>query len=420
MSRGRETIRSGPCSFKLSGVHRMHRLILLLALSLAAACWQGCTSNLLRGAPPAPKPADPSFRFNAEKLKELDATIELAIREQRMPGAMLWVEHRGSVYQKVYGQRSLEPLTEPMTEETIFDAASLTKVMATTPAIMLLVERGQLDLDAPVQRYIEEFRRGGKDEITVRQLMTHTSGLRAGLSPRPDGARTAIAMACNEKVVNPVGTTFVYSDINFIMLGELVERVSGYPLEKFVVDEIFRPLRMRDTRYLPFSTDKARIAPTERDGTNMLRGVVHDPTARRMGGVAGHAGVFTTTSDAARFARMMVNQGELDGVRLFRPATVALMTSVQSPAAVGARRGLGWDIDSGYARRGEVFPMGSYGHTGYTGTALWIDPFSKTFWILMSNRVHPDNKGDIRALQRVVSTLAAEATGLERKQPVAK
>jgi CubicO group peptidase (beta-lactamase class C family) len=401
-------------------VSGMHRLSLLLALSLAVTCWQGCTSAFSRGAPPAPTPADPSFRFRDEKLKALDSTIETAISDRRLPGAVLWVEHKGAVYRKTYGERALEPAAEPMTEDTIFDAASLTKVMATTPAIMLLVERGKLDLNAPVQKYIEEFRRGGKDEITVRHLLTHTSGLRAGLSPRPDGARSAIAMACNEVVTNPVGTTFLYSDINFILLGEIVERVSGHPLEKFVGDEIYRPLKMRDTRYLPLSTDKARIAPTEREGTNMLRGVVHDPTARRMGGVAGHAGVFTTAADTARFARMMVNQGALDGVRIFRPETVASMIAVQSPAAVGTRRGFGWDIDSGYARRGEVFPMGSYGHTGFTGTAMWIDPFSKTFWILMSNRVHPDGKGDIRSLQRTVSTLAAEAAGIERTQPAAK
>jgi CubicO group peptidase (beta-lactamase class C family) len=381
----------------------MQRLASLFVLSLTVASWQPATSAANAS----------SFHFRQDKLAALDETIEAAIGEHRLPGAVLWVEHEGVVYRKTYGQRALEPVTELMTADTIFDAASLTKVMATTPAIMMLSERGQLDIEAPVQRYIEEFRRGGKDNITVRQLLTHTSGLRSGLSPRPEGASSAIAMACKEVVTNLPGTVFIYSDINFILLGEIVQRVSGRPLERFVVEEIYRPLKMRDTRYLPFSVDKARIAPTERDGTNMLRGVVHDPTSRLMGGVAGHAGVFTTASDAARFARMMLNQGELDGVRLFRPETVATMTAVQSPAAVGTRRGLGWDIDSGYARRGEVFSMGSYGHTGFTGTAMWIDPFSKTFWVLMSNRVHPDGKGDIRTLQRRVSTLAAEAVGLE-------
>ena len=382
----------------------MRRLNLLLAVTLAAWLGHGC-----RTAPPSPSPA----AFNVAKLAEIDALIEQGIADHRMPGAVLWLEHEGAVYRKTYGQRALEPVAEPMTEDTIFDAASLTKVIATTPAIMLLAERGALDVDAPVQRYLEEFRRDGKDGITLRHLLTHTSGLRAGLSKKPEGQRAAIAQACQEIVTNTPGTRFLYSDINFILLGEIVQRVSGRPLEEFVAQEIYLPLKMKDTRYLPWSIDLPRIAPTERDGTNMLRGVVHDPTSRRMGGVAGHAGVFTTAADLARFARMMLNGGEFDGARLFRPQTVSAMTSVQSPATVSARRGFGWDIDTGFSRRGEVFPIGSYGHTGYTGTALWIDPFSKTFWILLTNRVHPDDKANIKSLQIALSTLAAEATGLK-------
>jgi CubicO group peptidase (beta-lactamase class C family) len=372
-----------------------------------------CSALLIGGCKTSPPPS--TFAFPAEKTAALDAAIETAISESRMPGAVLWVEHDGVSYRKAYGQRALEPKAEPMTENTIFDAASLTKVVATTPAIMLLAQRGKLDLEAPVQKYIPEFRRDGKDGITVRQLLTHTSGLRAGLSPRPEGTRSAIAMASKEKIVHQPGTKFLYSDINFILLGEIVERVSGYPLEKFAAAEIFRPLKMRDTRYLPFTVDRARTAPTERDGTNMLRGVVHDPTARRMDGVAGHAGLFTTAADLARFGRMMLNGGALDGVRIFKPETVALMTAVQSPTNLTERRGFGWDIDTGYSRpRGEIFPLGSYGHTGFTGTCLWIDPASRTFWMLLSNRVHPDGKGNILPLQRTLGTLAAEAVGLSR------
>jgi CubicO group peptidase (beta-lactamase class C family) len=265
-----------------------------------------------------------------------------------------------------------------------------------------------------VQKYIEEFRRDGKDRITLRHLLTHTSGLRAGLGRRVEGQRTAVAYACQEKVTNAPGASFVYSDINFILLGEIVQRVSGQPLEQFVAAEIYRPLKMDDTRYMPWRSDQARVAPTQRDGTNMLRGTVHDPTARGMGGVAGHAGIFTTAADLARFARMMLNGGELDGVRLFQPQTVSLMTSVQSPATLSVKRGLGWDIDSPFSRRGEIFPLGSYGHTGFTGTAMWIDPYSKTFWILLSNRVHPDGKASIVSLQKSFSTLAAEACGMNR------
>jgi CubicO group peptidase (beta-lactamase class C family) len=390
----------------------MHRLILFACAALAPLLWQGCAT--------VPATSRSSFVFRAEKLTQIDSAIEQAIADRRMPGAVFWLEHEGAIYCKSYGRRALEPVAEPMTDDTIFDAASLTKVIATTPAIMLLAQRGQLDVDAPVQKYISEFRRDGKDTITVRHLLTHSSGLRPGLGAKPEGATAAIAMACREKVTNAPGNVFVYSDINFILLGEIVQRVSQRPLENFVKEEIYTPLKMMKTRYLPFLNDRPRIAPTERDGTNMLRGVVHDPTARAMGGVAGHAGLFTTASDLARFARMMLNKGELDGVRIFRPETITAMTSVESPAGLKsaggtmARRGFGWDLETGYSRRGDVFALGSYGHTGFTGTAIWIDPFSETFWILLSNRVHPVAKAGIIELQKQVSTFAAEAAGLER------
>ena len=387
---------------------RRHQFIwtALLAVTLAGWLTPGCKT-------PPPPPTTTSFNFAPDRLAAIDELIAQGIADHRMPGAVLWLEHGGTNYHKAYGERALFPVVEPMTEDTIFDAASLTKVIATTPAIMLLVERGLVKVDAPVQDYIEEFRRDGKDGITVRHLLTHTSGLRAGLSPRPDGARSAIQMACQEKVTNAPGTFFRYSDINFILLGEVVRRVSAQPLPQFASEQIFRPLGMKDTRYLPSLEERARIAPTERDGTNnWLRGVVHDPTARAMGGVAGHAGLFTTASDLARFARMMLNLGELDGVRLFRPETVSAMTAVQSAAGVAAKRGFGWDIDTGFSRRGEIFPLGSYGHTGFTGTALWIDPYSKTFWVLLSNRVNPDGLGNILALQKNFSTLTARAAGL--------
>lgn len=384
----------------------MRRLSSLFALLVATVLWSGCEST--------PSTPASTFSFSTGSLQRIDALIEQGISDHRMPGAVLWIERDGVAHHKAYGQRAIEPAPEPMTEDTIFDAASLTKVIATTPAILLLAERGELDLEAPVQKYISEFRRDGKDGITVRHLLTHTSGLRAGLGRTVEGQRSAVAFACQEKVTNAPGTTFTYSDINFILLGEIAQRVAREPLEEFVGDEIYRPLKMKDTRYKPLSGDKVRIAPTTRTGTNVLRAVVHDPTARGMGGVAGHAGVFTTAADLARFCRMMINGGELDGVRIFRPQTVSLMTSVQSPATLTAKRGLGWDIDTGFSRRGEIFPVGSYGHTGFTGTALWIDPFSKTFWILLSNRVHPDGSGNIIALQKSFSTLVAEAAGLPR------
>jgi uncharacterized protein YbbC (DUF1343 family)/CubicO group peptidase (beta-lactamase class C family) len=350
--------------------------------------------------------------FKAGKLEEIDAAITAAIAEQRLPGAVIWIGRGGQHHRKAYGSRAVAPVVEPMSEDTIFDAASLTKVVAGTPAVMLLVERGQVQLDAPVCRYIPEFKGGGKEEVTVRQLLTHTSGLRPDVSTKPPwkGAETAIKLACEEKLQAVPGSMFRYSDINFFLLGEIVQRVTARRLEEFCAREIYEPLRMVDTGFLPPKEKLARIAPTELTGGVMLRGTVHDPTARFMGGVAGHAGLFTTAADLSRYAQMLLNGGELDGARIFKTETVALMTAVQTPAEIESRRGFGWDIDSAYARpRGRVFPIGSFGHTGFTGTALWIDPFSKTFWILMSNRVHPDGKGNILPLQYTLGTLAAEA-----------
>src|SRR5687768_15521601 len=355
--------------------------------------------------------AQSAVAFNKAKLADADRAIEEAIARNRMPGGVLWLQRADEVYRKAYGKRALVPAEEEMTEDTIFDAASLTKVVATTPAIMLLIERGKVRLDDPVNRYVTNLHPDAAD-ITVLHLLTHTSGLRPGIPGTPawNGYQHAIDLACREKPTHAPGTIFRYSDINFILLGEIVQQASGKKLQDFVRTEIHGPLKMKDTRYRPEPNDLTRIAPTEQSEQGILRGVVHDPTARKMGGVAGHGGLFTTASDLARYARMFLNLGELDGVRIFKPETVKLMTSVQSPAAVEYRRGLGWDIDTAYSRpRGKLFPLGSYGHTGWTGTCLWIDPFSKAFWMLLSNRVHPDGRGNILPLQLTLGTYAAMA-----------
>jgi uncharacterized protein YbbC (DUF1343 family) len=353
--------------------------------------------------------------LDTKTLHKMDDAINQAIDDQKCPGGVLLVEHGKSKYLKAYGDRALVPEIEPMTTDTIFDLASLTKVIAGTPAIMILVERGQVKLDEPVHTYIPEFTGEDKDLVTVRELLTHTSGLVPDIETKTDwhGRETAVAMACKEKLRSKPGTVFRYSDVNLFLVGAIVERVSGMKLEDFVQKEIYVPLKMVDTGYLPPTNKIPRIAPTEFDPihTNvMLRGVVHDPTSRHMGGVAGHAGLFSTASDLARYAQMMLNEGELDGVRIFKPETVRLMTSVQTPPGIRDRRGLGWDIDSGFSRpRGTKFPRGSYGHTGWTGTCLWIDPFSKTFFIFLSNRNHPDGSGSVVPLYGTLGTLAAEA-----------
>ncbi len=351
-------------------------------------------------------------QFDPAKLTEMDAAITNAIAGNRLPGGVLWLEREGRVYQKAFGHRALVPGEEPMTLDTIFDAASLTKVAATTPAIMLLIEREKVTLSDTVREHIPEFRGEGTANITIRHLMTHTSGLRPGLPLKNPwtGYEMAIQLACMEPALTVPGTALRYSDINFILLGEIVQRAGGRPLNEFVAQELYAPLKMDETGFLPSKEKLERMAPTEMVDEGMLRGVVHDPTARRMGGVAGHAGLFTTAADLARYARALLNRGELEGVRVFRPETIELMTSVQTAEMVPARRGLGWDIDSSYSGpRGKVFPLGSYGHTGWTGTSLWVDPFSRTFLIFLSNRNHPDGKGSVLPLRAALGTLAAEA-----------
>jgi uncharacterized protein YbbC (DUF1343 family)/CubicO group peptidase (beta-lactamase class C family) len=355
----------------------------------------------------------PASAFKADKLAAMDTAVAEAIAAKKIPGGVLWLERDGQSYRKVYGNRTLVPAVDATTEDTIYDAASLTKVIATTTAAMQLIERGKLDLNASIAQYLPAFAQHGKDVVSVRHIMTHMSGLRAGIPSTPawTGYDAAIDRACAEELRSVPGSAFVYSDINYIVLGELIRRVSGRPLNEYVQAEVFTPLKMRDTFYLPPSEKLARVAPTELVEGKMIQGVVHDPTARKMGGVAGHAGLFTTTADLARFCRMLLGGGELEGVRILSAAGVAEMTRPQNEGS--DRRGLGWDIDSRFsAPRGRWFPAGkSYGHTGWTGTSLWVDPAAKTFLIFFSNRVHPDGKGDATPLRRELGTLAAEATG---------
>jgi uncharacterized protein YbbC (DUF1343 family)/CubicO group peptidase (beta-lactamase class C family) len=376
--------------------------------------------------------------FDAARLREIDRTIETAIAEHKLPGGVFHLERGSAVYEKTYGNRALVPAVEAMTDDTIFDAASLTKVVATTPSIWLLIERGKIELDAPVSRYIPEFRGGWRDEITIRHLLTHTSGLRPDLdlSTPWSGYDTAIRMAIAEEPRQRPGYTFRYSDINFELLGEIVKRVSGDDLDVFATREIFAPLGMRDSGFrrsgvgsrepeqnasasfptpdTRHPTPDSRIAPTEQTPDGMLRGVVHDPTARRMGGVAGHAGLFTTVHDLTLYCRMLLRGGD----PIFKPETVKMLTSVATPPNVAVRRAGGFDIDSSFSRpRGDIFPLGSYGHTGFTGGMMWIDPFSKTFYVFLSNRVHPNGTGDVLRLQVALGTLAAQAAGATRDVP---
>lgn len=394
----------------MPGFSAAPRFPVLLGLALLAGC----------GTPPppavAPTPAAARAPFPPEKLAAIDAAVKRAIADRKIPGGVLWIERAGETHRRTYGQRALVPAPLPAAEDTIYDAASLTKVIATTTAVMQLVERGRLELDAPVARYLPAFAQHGKERVTVRHLLTHMSGLRPGIPATPawEGTAGAIERACAERLQQAPDSRFVYSDINFILLGELVRIADGRPLDAYAQAEIFGPLGMRDTGFRPAEALRVRIAPTELVGGRMIHGEVHDPTARRMGGVAGHAGLFITAADLARFCRMILGRGTLDGVRILRPESVAEMTRVQNDGS--ARRGLGWDIDTPYSGpRGRWFPAGrSFGHTGWTGTSVWIDPGSGAFVILLANRVHPDGKGDATPVRREIATLAAEAMGLDR------
>jgi uncharacterized protein YbbC (DUF1343 family)/CubicO group peptidase (beta-lactamase class C family) len=338
--------------------------------------------------------------------------VQDAIREGQIPGAVLLVGHDGEViYRKAFGNRSLEPHPEPMTVDTIFDIASLTKVVATTTAVMQLVQRGQVRINDPVAKYIPEFAQNGKEDVTVRELLTHYSGMPKDLdlSTSWQGRDKAFQMAYEEKPAFVPGSRLLYSDVNFITLGALVERVSGTSLDAYCSQKIFGPLRMTHTRFLPPAAWRPKIAPTEYDQEGkMLRGVVHDPTVRRMGGVAGQAGVFSTADDLSKFAQAL-----LSGSTVLPALLVEKMTTPQQPPTAQELRGFGWDIDSPYSsNRGELLPVGSFGHTGFTGTSLWIDPTTRTYIILLTNAVHPRGKGSAIALRSKVATAVAAALPL--------
>jgi uncharacterized protein YbbC (DUF1343 family)/CubicO group peptidase (beta-lactamase class C family) len=365
----------------------------------------------------------PENGIDVKRLEMIVPLIQKDIEEKKLPGAVVLVG-RGDdvVWRTTVGNRAIEPKVEPMTADTIFDLASLTKVVATTTAAMILIEDGKIRLNDRVATFIPGFERYGKGNITIRHLMTHMSGLRpdVDLGDMLLGYDKAIELAIEEVPMAPPGERFVYSDIGYFLLADIVRRVSGQPLDEFTRDRIFVPLGMKDTGFNPDPSLVGRIAPTELctrygwpcDGEDraILRGIVHDPTARRMNGVAGHAGLFSTAEDLSIFVRMLLNGGSYNGVRILSPLAVDRLISPSTPRGERNVRGLGWDMDSSFSsNRGELLPIGSFGHTGWTGTSLWIDPATKMFVVFLSNRNHPDGKGDVTPLRARVATVAASA-----------
>ena len=380
-----------------------HRLpVQLLALCL----WGSGFATVARAQEAAPK-------LNVQDFRQV---ILQAVWDRVISGATWWVERGGVSAQGSYGFRMKVPEKDKVSDDTMFDVASLTKVVATTPSVMLLIEQGKVKLDAPVAAYLPEFTGQGREMITVRQLMTHTSGLKPSLPINPawSGYETGIKLACETLPAKAPDVEFRYSDINFILLGEVVRRVSGEPLDVFATKHVFTPLGMKDTMFKPGASLIPRIAATEKDEHGvMLCGVVHDPTSRRMGGVAGHAGLFSTSADLARYARMILRDGELDGLRVLKLETVKQMIATHTPASLPDKRALGWDVDTRYSKPRGGFPMGtSFGHTGFTGTCLWIDPSSQSFYVFLSSRLHETDKhSDHRKLYEKLGTEAARMSG---------
>jgi uncharacterized protein YbbC (DUF1343 family) len=379
--------------------------------------------------------------MSSERLGKIDEAVLESIARKETPGAVVLVARRGHiVYRKAFGDRAIEPRREAMTVDTIFDLASLTKIVATATSMMILVERGKVSLADPVALYIPEFGKNGKERISIEQLMTH----RAGLPPDNEIADYV------GKTVDPLrqiydlrpsyepGTRFVYSDVGFIVAAELVRRVSGKRIDTFAREAIYSRLGMNDTdfRPIPFSgstygvrrlADHAdpimsgasnRIAPTENREGRWMRGEVHDPRSYEMGGVAGHAGLFSTADDLAIFCQMILNKGEYNGARILAPYSIERMVSAQT-LPTSQMRGIGWDINTSFSsNRGDLFPVGTFGHTGFTGTSVWLDPAGETFVVLLTNRVHPNGKGDVTRLRSFVASIVAGAITAPPHAPV--
>jgi uncharacterized protein YbbC (DUF1343 family)/CubicO group peptidase (beta-lactamase class C family) len=383
------------------------------AAVFAVVCVFATSLPVAHGAPRKLPTATPeSVGMRSTDLAKIDAEVEQEITAKRLPGAVILIGRQGSiVFQRAYGNRQVEPDVIPMTIDTVFDLASLTKPVATATSVMLLVEAGKLRISDRVAMHIPEFAQNGKEQITLEQLLTHQSGLIAdnAISDYADGPELALERVLALRPVSPPGTKFIYSDMNFVVLGELVRRTAGENLQAFTRYRIFEPLGMTETGYLPEPSLRARAAPTEQRDGRWMRGEVHDPRAHRLGGIAGHAGLFSTASDLAVYAQMVLERGSYGGVRIARPRTIEQMTRAVSVPG-GGLRGLGWDVQTAFSiNKGKTMSPAAFGHGGFTGTGIWIDPELELFVIFLSNRVHPNGKGLVNPLIGRIGTIAASA-----------
>ncbi len=356
---------------------------------------------------PHGKPSEVGLR--ADTLDRIDAAVNAVIEKGQLPGAVVLVARRGKiVFRRAYGLRARQPAEERMTVDTLFDLASLTKPIATAASIALLLEDKKIQLTDKIESHWPEFGKEGKAAITLEHLLLHTGGLIADnpLEDYRDGRQKALERICLLKPLADPGKQFKYSDVGYIVLGELVERVGGETLDDFACKRLFEPLGLRETGFRPNQDLAKRTAPTEKRGDVWLRGEVHDPRAHLLGGVAGHAGLFSTADDLAVFAQMLLNGGTYHGRRILKEQTVRLMTAPRRVPQ--GQRTLGWDARTVFSsNRGEGFSEKSFGHTGFTGTSIWIDPEQQTTVIFLSNRVHPNGQGQINRLRGRVASLVA-------------
>ncbi|MFG0332497.1 MAG: serine hydrolase domain-containing protein [Maioricimonas sp. JB049] len=384
----------------------------LLPGRLAAAFLFLLAHGTATAGPPPLEPAPPhEVGMDSGRLSFIDPIIEEGLREGQMAGCVVLVGRKGKiVYEKAFGERQSEPVSVPMTEDTVFDLASLTKPVATATSVMHLFEQGHVKLDEPVATYIPEFAANGKDELTLVDLLTHQGGLIPDNSIRDyeGDPATAIEKTLATKPIASRGERFIYSDVGFIVLAEVVKRVSGKSVHEYSQQHIFGPLGMSETGYMPAEDLRQRAAVTEKRDGEWMRGEVHDPRAYRLGGVAGHAGLFSTAQDLAVYATMMINGGAYGGARVLEEETVERMTRpVSVPRGL---RALGWDVNSPYSsNRGDLMSDRAFGHGGFTGTAMWVDPPQELFVIFLSNRLHPDGKGSVNSLAGRIGTVAAAA-----------
>ncbi|GBR50683.1 beta-lactamase [Neokomagataea thailandica NBRC 106555] len=350
-----------------------------------------------------------------EKWSAVDARVRKAVDEGQCPGAVLAVGSKGQVaHSYVYGRRALVPEIQPMLWQTVFDMASLTKPLITALAIMQYVERGTIGIDELVTHYLPEFGSMGKESITIRLLLTHYSGLPPDVPLKApwSGKEEAVRLVMNSPLVAKPGERFLYSDINYITLGLIIEKLSGQSLAVYAHENILSPMGLKHSQFLPPVSERAVIAPTQFDDEgHLLQGVVHDPTSRRMGGVAGHAGFFSTADDVCLYAQELLNRLKGRESRFpLKQETLASMVVPEQPQGKTDLRGFGWDLHTSFSTpRGELFSSQSFGHTGFTGTSLWIDPVSEAYVVLLTNRVHPYGGHSVVSLRHDVATLVAQA-----------